>query len=117
MIRLAGPSSFKISSTEQVYPFELHSDGRTLYAKYVNFGNIPNSGPKSVTHGLSGVSFYRWTAFLSDGTGSLFAFNAVDTNFGSWGRFYVTSTHLQVQTIYDYSNFTCPRWELYYAKS
>lgn len=117
MIRLAGVSSFKISATEQVYPFELHPDGRVLYAKYVNFGAIPNSSSKVVSHGLSGVSFYRWTAFLSDGAGSLLAFNSVDTGFGSWARFYVTSTNLFVQTIYDYSSFTCPRWELYYAKS
>ena len=64
MIRLAGASSFQWSTEEQVYPFETHSDGSTLYAKQVNVGNLPNDGLlqyalTNISVGLTEDKIYR----------------------------------------------------------
>ena len=56
MLRLvsAGGSieEFQWSEDEQVWPFEKASDGSTLYCKEVDFGNLPNTGNKEVSHGI-----------------------------------------------------------------
>lgn len=32
-------------------------DGKTIYRKVINFGNLPNTSTKSVNHNISGLSF------------------------------------------------------------
>jgi hypothetical protein len=49
----SGLGSFTWTTSEQVWPFEKHDDGSTLYAKQINFGSLPVYGTKNVAHGIS----------------------------------------------------------------
>ena len=50
---------FQWSTSEQVYPFEKGHNGETLYAKFIDFGNLPNSGTKQVSHNISNFREFR----------------------------------------------------------
>jgi hypothetical protein len=58
-----GISAFTWSTSEQVWPFEKHDDGSTLYCRYVDFGALPNSGTKTVAHNISGLTADKMAAF------------------------------------------------------
>lgn len=45
--------SYSTSEVETPYTWV---DGKTIYKKTVNFGNLPSSGSKSVAHGITGLS-------------------------------------------------------------
>lgn len=51
-----GLSAFQWSTSEQVWPFEKDILGNTLYCKEIDFGALPNSGSKTVAHGISGLA-------------------------------------------------------------
>jgi len=51
-----GISAFTWSTSEQVWPFEKHNDGSTLYCKLVDCGTMPNTGTKGVAHGISSLT-------------------------------------------------------------
>lgn len=51
MIRLAGASAFTWSESEQVYPFEKDTDGKTLYCKVLTIPSLA-AGYASVAHGV-----------------------------------------------------------------
>ena len=114
----SGITPFRITTTEQVYPYLLHPDGSTLYCKYVPFGNLPNATTKEVAHGLTNFSLYKFEAFIKTSDGTTAQFNAMDTGLSSstWERFYVDSTHIRYRTQYNYSASTIPYVELYYKK-
>lgn len=53
------------STSEQVWPLEKGPTGQTLYFKYVNFGQLPNSGWKHVDHNIT-ESFTLWKSTVID---------------------------------------------------
>ena len=63
MLRLVGVGvgveEFQWSTSEQVYPFEKGHNGETLYAKFIDFGNLPNTGTKQVSHNISNFREFR----------------------------------------------------------
>lgn len=67
------------SSKEQVYPFEKAEDGSTIYCKKIDFGTPPNTGTKTVSHGISGVDSDNFIRFwgVMQGTASPFAANPI----------------------------------------
>ena len=79
MIRLSngsgsGPSNFKWTASEQVWPFELWNDGSTLYCKEVNMGLLPNNGAvtyplTSVYSGLTTEKIYSFKGIARNGAG------------------------------------------------
>lgn len=102
MIKLS-VNTFTWSSTEQVYPFEMPSNGKTLYCKEVNFGALPNNTTKSVAHGIVNFDELFEAKVHSIGSGTRVV---VATATGGWLHIYCTSTDLVIQTPGNYSPFT-----------
>ena len=48
-----GIEEFQWSTSEQVWPFEKTSDGKTLYCKEIICGAAPENGIKQVTHNIT----------------------------------------------------------------
>lgn len=65
--------AFQWSTLEQVYPFEKASNGDTLYCKEISLGTMPNTGTKTVAHGLatSAAKTKRILGWATNGTATL----------------------------------------------
>ena len=103
------PSLFKWSSDEQVYPYELASDGSTLYCKEVSMGSLPSNGTLNVSHNISGLDVTADLHFLSI---VRYGDRASQMPYGCWsGNSYdhivdVTDTQVRCTTTQNMTSYT-----------
>lgn len=92
---------FKEYSTSEINTGNKWVDGKTIYRKTINFGAMPNSTTKSVSHGISGLSavlnIYGWatngTNYITVPRGAPAGTNSIESYANSTDVMCVTSAN------------------------
>lgn len=80
-------------------------DGKPLYQKCINFGNLPNNGERSVAHGIANVdNIFIAGGFVTTGTAFYNLEHATDSSYDWSSR--VDGTNATITTYTDRSNLT-----------
>lgn len=93
-------------------------DGRHIYKKTINFGELPNNTAKSVAHGISGLDYViKYDCMVDMGTGTWFSLPSVSFNNVSLQiDITITTDNVRIQCLSDRSTNTC-YVTIYYVKT
>jgi len=116
----SGAVSLPNYSTSEVDTLQKWVDGRTIWRKIVNFGTLPNTGTKSVAHGITGLDFIvqSYIAAKKTSGGTLYRIlsdGSLTTGWSSGADLYIDNTNVNVGTGGDWSTYT-GFWVLEYVK-
>ena len=122
MIKLS-TTSFKWSTSEQVYPFQLADDGSPLYCKQIDMGLVPNAGIKQLSHGIPSLDLTK-IFHISGSANSSSSEGSLAVNHTQWDSTYsvvvrlvgTTIIEVQAQQAHWYNNNYYVKARLVYGK-
>lgn len=94
-------------------------DGKVIYKKTINFGTLPNTTSKSVSHGLAGGynHIIKHEGFTQVSVGSSWGpIPSVDTATTRYFKLEITANDIVITTTSDRTVFTITYITLYYTK-
>ena len=86
-------------------------DGATLYAKFIDFGNLPNNGTKSVAHNITTLADVYSYELIMDSTTQQWPLTW--TTGTSYANIRVDQTNISVITNQNFSALTGRAWLIY----
>ena len=111
-------SALEWSTSEQVWPFEKGINGESIYVKGVPFGNWPNKGTKSVSHGIVGYKALWNLVGAHSTTGKLPYVTMFTNNDTKWqSEYWVNSTSVVVRTGENLSSSYTTLMLIFYLKN
>lgn len=102
--------------TGQECPTNEYDEGKRVYVKRIDCGNLPNTSTKTIAHGLSNVKIEHFEGIMRANAMQTYSLPHVDTIATNSVRVQVNSSVISIATARDWSNMTATI-DIYYTKN